>query len=351
MDTLSNPLSPIVPPLLAWYRQNARDLPWRADTDPYHVWLSEIMLQQTRSEAVLRYYSRFLEAAPDIGALAALDDDRLHKLWEGLGYYSRARNLKKAAGILLRDYGGSLPGDIEKLRALPGIGDYTAGAVASIAFGLPCPAVDGNVLRVLARLLGSFDDIADPRTKEKARRLLSEVIPKDAPGDFTQALMELGAVLCLPNGEPRCASCPLAEFCAAKRRGLTLKLPVKRAARQRKVQQKTVLFLLRGGAAALQKRDGPGLLCGMWELPNLDGWLTESEVLDFLRQSGCAPGRIEPLKARKHVFTHVEWHMRGFSVELASPGPYQTWATREQLRTYYALPSAFQGFLTELGFR
>jgi len=342
---MPKPLDAIVAPLLLWYRQNARALPWRADTEPYHVWLSEIMLQQTRVEAVLDYYSRFLEAAPDVAALAALPDDRLYKLWEGLGYYARARNLKKAAQILVEDCGGVLPNDYAKLRTLPGVGTYTAGAIASIAFDLPCPAVDGNVLRVLARLLGSFDDIAQKRTKVQAERLLAEIIPPESPGDFTQALMELGAVICLPNGEPRCESCPLAGLCAAKKQGLTRELPVKKALKAREIQQKTMLVLLRGDTLALWKREAPGLLHGMWELPNLDGWRAEAEIRDFLVESGCAPLRMAALPPRKHLFTHIEWQMRAFLAEVSAPGIFDMWVTRDQLRENYAVPSAFQSFI------
>ena len=233
-------------PLLVWYRENARTLPWRSDPTPYHVWVSEIMLQQTRVAAVLDYYRRFLEAAPDVSTLAALPQDRLMKLWQGLGYYSRARNLQKAAKQVTEDHGGVFPNTYESIRALAGVGDYTAGAISSIAFGLPVPAVDGNVLRVCARITGDSGDIAAPATKKRAAAALADIVPLDAPGDFNQALMELGATVCLPNGAPLCAKCPASDFCRAFQEGRTGELPVKPARKARRVEERTVyLFFYR----------------------------------------------------------------------------------------------------------
>ena len=215
----------ISPALLDWFYKNHRILPFRTDPSPYHVWLSEIMLQQTRVSAALPYYERFLAALPDIPALAACEEEKLHKLWEGLGYYSRVRNLQKAARIVCEQYGGQLPADYDALRALPGIGDYTAGAVASISFGIPVPAVDGNVLRVFSRLYNDPAAVTEPAVKKAFTARVMEHQPPDAPGDYNQALMELGALVCVPNGAPLCEKCPLARLCAARAAGTALELP------------------------------------------------------------------------------------------------------------------------------
>ena len=204
-------------PLIRWYREHARALPWRSDPTPYHVWISEIMLQQTRVAAVLGYYRRFLAELPGVAELAAAEEDRLMKLWQGLGYYSRARNLQKAARQIMEEHGGRFPHTYEGIRALAGVGDYTAGAISSIAFGLPVPAVDGNVLRVVSRIAGYDGDITRPETRRRVGEALGRVMPLEAPGEFNQALMELGATVCLPNGAPLCERCPAAHLCRALR--------------------------------------------------------------------------------------------------------------------------------------
>ena len=223
------PLEQLPIPLLEWYRDNARRLPWREDPTPYHVWVSEIMLQQTRVAAVLGYYKRFLEEAPDVASLAALPEERLMKLWQGLGYYNRARNLQAAARQIMAEYSGVFPSDYDRIRALKGVGDYTAGAICSIAFGQPRAAVDGNVLRVVARLTGDGSDIAAQATKRKVAQALEQVIPLQSPGRFTQAMMDLGAMVCLPNGAPLCERCPAQGFCVARREGRTGQLQIGRA--------------------------------------------------------------------------------------------------------------------------
>ena len=215
--------------LLPWFEVNRRVLPFRQDPTPYHIWISEIMLQQTRMTAAVPYYQRFVAELPDPAALAACDPDRLRKLWQGLGYYSRAANLQKAAKILCEQYGGALPASFDELRALPGIGDYTAGAIASIGFGLPVPAVDGNVLRVFARLYNDDSDVTLPETKRLFTARVVQQLPADRPGDFNQALMELGALVCLPNGAPQCDSCPVASLCLGMAAGRAEQLPVKPA--------------------------------------------------------------------------------------------------------------------------
>ena len=263
-----DPLELLPVPLLEWFRDNARQLPWRDEPTPYHVWLSEIMLQQTRVAAVLDYYRRFLIEAPDVAALAALTENRLMKLWQGLGYYSRARNLQKAAKVIMERYGGQFPADYAAVRALPGVGDYTAGAVCSIAFGQAVPAVDGNVLRVCARLRGDEGDITTSQMKRKVTRDLERVIPVHAAGTFNQALMELGATVCLPNGAPLCTRCPARDFCAALAQGRVDELPVKAPKRPRRMEERTVWLIFRQNRVALRRRPARGLLAGLWEFPH-----------------------------------------------------------------------------------
>ena len=302
--------------ILQWYPGVRRPLPWRQSPTPYHVWISEIMLQQTRIEAVIPYYTRFLGELPDISALATVPDDRLLKLWEGLGYYSRARNLKKAAVVLARQYGGQLPASAEELKSLPGIGDYTAGAIASIAFGLPEPAVDGNVLRVIMRLTACPDDIAEQKTKRSVTEQLRDCYPSGyEAGLLTEGLMELGETVCLPNGAPRCDACPLMTLCKAHRDGSELSFPVKGAKKPRRVEDKTVLLLRRGNRFAIRKRPGTGLLAGLWEFPMLDGTLSPEEILHALSGPGLAVLDVAPCGKSKHIFTHIEWRMKGFLLD------------------------------------
>ena len=343
MDELHN--LPI--PLLVWYRENARTLPWRSDPTPYHVWISEIMLQQTRVAAVLEYYRRFLEAAPTAARLAALPQDQLMKLWQGLGYYSRARNLQKAAEQILSRHGGVFPNTYEDIRALAGVGDYTAGAISSIAFHLPVPAVDGNVLRVTARITGDSSDISTPAMKKKVTQALTEVIPLDAPGDFNQALMELGATVCLPNGAPLCEKCPAAGFCRAFQEGRAGELPVKAAKKARRVEERAVYLLFWGDCVALRRRPERGLLAGLWEYPNElsdeSGWLERWGLSAALETAGRG----------KHIFSHIEWRMTALAGELESPELPEgwVWADRRALRDTYAVPNAFQSFAQRVAAR
>ncbi len=336
----------IVSPLLNWYGQNARDLPWRYNRNPYRVWISEIMLQQTRVEAVKGYFSRFLKAAPDIPSLAVLPQEKLLKLWEGLGYYSRVRNLQKAAKQAMEQYGGKLPATYEQLLALPGIGSYTAGAVASIAFGQPVPAVDGNVLRVWMRLTADDLDISDPAVKKRTERVLLPIMPGTRSGDFNQALMELGALVCIPHAAPHCLLCPVADFCAAHRMGKELQFPVKKPKPPRRVEQKTILLLEMDGRLAIRRRPSKGLLASMWELPGFEGVLSQADAVAATRSLGLEPIRLQPLAPSKHIFTHVEWHMTGWRVQLApSENNQLVWADAENLVKRYPMPSAFRPFL------
>ncbi len=336
-------LSALPIPLMRWFAENARDLPWRREPTPYHVWISEIMLQQTRVQTVLDYYDRFLRLCPDIPDLAALEEERLMKVWQGLGYYSRARNMQLAARQIMKEYEGELPADYEKLKALPGIGPYTAGAVASIAYGLPCPAVDGNALRVVARLTGDRTDISTPAMKKKVTDALQAVMPVKAPGQFNQALMELGAVVCLP-GTPRCQMCPASHLCLALRRGETEKIPVKAPRKPRKIEKLDVFLIFRLGRVALRRRPGKGLLAGLWEFPNA------------MSPAVCpVAGRPGARMSGKHIFTHVEWDMTGrvFYAEKDELPADWIWADQEELEQKYALPSAFDCFrpLVEDGIR
>ncbi len=306
----------IASPLLAWYDAGRRILPWREEPTPYHVWLSEIMLQQTRVEAVKPYYDRFLQHLPDIASLAAVGEEQLLKLWEGLGYYNRARNLKRSAVQIMEEYGGEMPGEYEQLLGLVGIGSYTAGAIASIAFHKAVPAVDGNVLRIISRLRMDGRDISDARVKKSIEVELQAVIPKDRPGDFNQALMELGAMVCIPNGTPKCGECPWKELCQARIENCIAEYPKKAPKKPRKIEHKTVLVLLDEHCVALRKRGEKGLLAGMYEFPMLEGHKSEEEVIAYLKQSGLSPLRIQKLDPAKHIFTHKEWHMIGYQVRV-----------------------------------
>ena len=333
-------------PLLGWYDAGHRDLPWRADPTPYRVWVSEIMLQQTRVEAVRGYFARWMAALPNVRALAEAPEDVYLKLWEGLGYYSRVRNLHRAAVEVCERHGGRLPADYEALLALPGVGEYTAGAIASIAFGIPVPAVDGNVLRVFARLTDDRTPITDPKYKKSVRKQLAAILPDGRPGDLNQALMELGATVCVPNGAPKCDSCPLAHLCAARRLGTTGLVPVRAPKKTRRIEKRTVLLVRRGDLVGLAKRPENGLLGGLWELPSLEGHLPPAQIRQALAQRGWHVQKMLSLRPAKHIFTHVEWHMYGYYIELSGTPGELTFVTPSALRADYALPSAFRAFLS-----
>ena len=343
----------IAPALLEWFYKNQRILPFRTDPSPYHVWLSEIMLQQTRVSAALPYYERFLAALPDIPALAACEEEKLHKLWEGLGYYSRVRNLQKAARIVCEQYGGQLPADYDALRALPGIGDYTAGAIASISFGLAVPAVDGNGLRVFSRLYNDPGVITEPAVKRAFTARVMEHQPPEKAGDYNQALMELGALVCVPNGAPLCEQCPLASLCEARRTGTALELPHKAAPKARRIEPVTVVLAEDAEERfLLQQRPQKGLLAGLWQLLLWEGEaLSAEEVCGRLEALGLACEGIEPLPAAKHIFSHIEWRMSGYSVCVgrAEAPAGCVWASREQLQNEYTLPGAFKAYKKKLG--
>ena len=347
--TTENVLAALPGPLLAWYRANARDLPWRKTNDPYRIWVSEIMLQQTRVAAVLGYYARFLTAFPSVEALANAPEERLMKLWEGLGYYSRARNLQKAAKIVAER--GGFPDTYEGLLELPGIGEYTAGAIASAAFGRREAAVDGNVLRVVTRLTDCHDDIADPGTKKAVRERVRSVMPEEAADIriFNQAAMELGATVCVPNGPPKCELCPARDFCRGRIRGTAESLPVKRAKKARKIEEKTVFLLLREDKVALRRRPDSGLLAGLWEFPNVEGILDEETAPGQVTAWGLTAVEWKNKLTAKHIFTHVEWHMTGYTLEVAGDGPAEfEWVDGSGLEAR-AVPSAFARYYAEAG--
>ena len=343
----------ISPALLNWFYENQRVLPFRTDPSPYHVWLSEIMLQQTRVSAALPYYERFLAALPDIPALAACEEEKLNKLWEGLGYYSRVRNLQKAAKIVCEQYGGELPADYDAIRALPGIGDYTAGAICSISFGIPVPAVDGNVLRVFSRLYNDPGVITDPAVKKAFTARVMEHQPPAAPGDYNQALMELGALVCVPNGAPLCEQCPLARLCQARAAGTALSLPQKAAPKARKLEDLTVALVESPAGFLIQQRPEKGLLAGLWQPLLWEGAAMTAEQLPAALTALGIHGITEckPIPKAKHIFSHIEWRMTGYTVTVeAQPAPDGwIWATREQLQTEYTLPGAFKAYKKRLG--
>ncbi len=345
--------------LLAWYRVSRRILPWREDPSPYHVWISEIMLQQTRVEAVKGYYERFLGALPDIESLAGCPEDRLLKLWEGLGYYNRVRNLQKAAVVLLEEYGGEMPSTRDELCKLPGIGSYTSAAIASICFGEPVPAVDGNLLRVWTRVQADPACISEESVKRRIEGELSRVIPKDAPGIFNQAMMDLGATICLPTGTPGCAACPWQKDCKAHALGRENEFPVKAAQRARIVEEKTILVIRDGDRVALHKRPAKGLLAGLYEFPSLEGFQSSRQVQHYLDTQGLKVLRILPLEDARHIFTHKEWHMKGFLVQvdelerhpISGEGAQWIYARPEETQAGYPIPSAFEAYAAALEIR
>ena len=322
----------MVEELLRYFSENARDFEWRHNPTPYRVWISEIMLQQTRVEAVKSYYERFMKELPTVEALAAVSEEKLFKLWEGLGYYSRARNLQKAAKMIVE--AGKFPDTLEEIAKLPGIGPYTAGAIASIAFGLPTPAVDGNVLRVLSRIRGR-----NYNAKEAAAEL-KELYPPGRSSDFTQSLMELGACVCLPNGKPLCEICPVAHECVALRDDRIDELPEKTEKKPRKIEEKNILVLEYNGTFALLKRPAKGLLAKLWSFPEFsDDFRME------LEQAGYSVEHIGRKSSAKHIFTHIEWKMKIYPVKLSAIPEENgfVWGTRDELVKDYAIPAAYQG--------
>lgn len=360
----------LIEPLCGWYQEHKRDLPWRRQKDAYHVWVSEIMLQQTRVEAVIPYYERFMASLPDIRSLAECPEDVLLKLWEGLGYYSRVRNMQKAAVIIAEsapsaDVILTLPARRDELLRLPGIGEYTAGAIASIACGQPVPAVDGNVLRVFSRLYADGRDIRKQVVKKEYTRQLEDAMQAFftdmpagpfTPGDFNQALMDLGAMICLPNTQPHCGKCPLAVYCKAHEAQEETRYPFRAEKKARRVEDRTVLLVRDGKHTALRRRPAKGLLAGMYEFPNLEGTADTEQALKAVEEAGFIPLQILPLRAAKHIFTHVEWHMTAYEIRIAEPEEGQspgTWilADTDRIEKEYPIPSAFSSYAGYLQIR
>jgi len=357
-------LSLLTGPLLEWYEKNKRELPWRQVATPYRVWVSEIMLQQTRVEAVKPFFERFTNQLPDIRSLAECPEDELLKLWEGLGYYNRVRNMQKAAIQVMEEYDGNLPADYDALLTLKGIGSYTAGAIASIAYQIPVPAVDGNVLRILTRVAGDDTDIMKVSFRKQIEGQLTAYMQSRAfeakqSGTFNQALMELGATVCVPNGAPNCEVCPWQEVCQAKKNDRIFELPVKSKAKERRVEKRTVLVIRDGDRVAIQKRPKKGLLAGLYELPNVEGHLSQEEVLLQVKKLALSPIRIQKLPEAKHIFSHVEWQMQGYAVLIEEPEEnsrhkqereliYVEAATSEQ---QYAIPAAFAAYARYMGIK
>ncbi len=343
-------LKETVEPVTAWYLENKRDLPWRNTSDAYRIWVSEIMLQQTRVEAVKRYYERFLRELPTVKELADVPEDRLMKLWEGLGYYNRVRNMQKAARQVMEEYGGEFPHTYDTIKSLTGIGNYTAGAISSFAFGIPKPAVDGNVLRVLSRVLASEENIMKADVRAKMERAVEEVIPKEAASDFNQGLIELGALICVPNGEPKCKVCPLAALCLAREKGIQDQLPVRTKAKARRIEKKTVFIFRDTEKVAIRKRPSKGLLAGLYELPNVEGHLSQREAVAYGKSIGLIPIRVQKLGEAKHVFSHIEWHMTGYEMlvdELErNCSAEMIFAENKELETVYSIPSAFEFYMS-----
>ncbi len=339
-------------PLVNWYQKQKRDLPWRVDVSAYKVWVSEIMLQQTRVEAVKPYYVRFLNAFPTIGDLANAEEDLLLKMWEGLGYYNRVRNMQKAAQQVMIDYHGEFPHTYEEIRSLTGIGNYTAGAIASFAFGIPKPAVDGNVLRVISRLTANDEDIMKAAVRERVEHELEELIPGDAASDFNQGLIELGAIVCVPNGAPKCEECPVSHLCKAHQNGTELDYPVKSKAKERRIEKKTVFVFQDGEHIAICKRPAKGLLASLYELPNAEGHLSEEEAVAYSKQIGLAPLRIQPLGEGKHIFSHVEWHMIGYRVRVdeleQTNSKGMIFVHPEEIQKSFPIPAAFETYTSQI---
>ncbi len=348
------PFGQIVEPLLEWFQGNARALPWREEPTPYRVWVSEIMLQQTRVEAVKPYFERFTNALPDVQSLAGCEEEKLLKLWEGLGYYNRVRNMQAAAKEVVEHYGGALPADYKELLKLKGIGHYTAGAIASIAYGIPVPAVDGNVLRIITRVCADNSDIMKQSVRTKVEQTLQGIMPGNYASAFNQALMELGATVCLPNGTPKCHNCPWQGFCEARNKGLWAELPVKSKAKPRKIEEKTVFVIRDGEKVVLRKRPQKGLLAGMYEFPNASGHLTEEEALLWAKGQNLSPIRIQKLEPAKHIFSHVEWHMAGYVIrvdELSEEKGDMLFVEAAESEERYPIPAAFSAYTKYMNIR
>ena len=315
--------------LLHFYDTSKRILPWRDNKIPYYIWVSEIMLQQTRVETVIPYFNRFIKALPTISDLANVDEDSLLKLWEGLGYYNRARNLKKAAIKILEEFKGIMPESKEELESLPGIGPYTSGALLSIAYDKQVAAVDGNVLRVFSRFYQIEENIKNPKTKAIIKVLVEDSLPPFRNGDYNQAIMEVGATICIPNGRPLCETCPLKEECVAYKNNMQMEIPVKSKMKARRIEKKTIYIYKYKNLFAIRKRPDTGLLASMYEFINVDGHIKEP---------------LRKLANSKHIFSHIEWHMIAYIKEVDIKNKDYIWVSKEEIEFKYSIPNAFKTY-------
>lgn len=325
--------------ILSWYDQGHRDLPWRRTQDPYRIWISEIMLQQTRAETVVSYYERFLARYPTVQDLASAPEEELLKAWEGLGYYSRARSLQKAAKEIVARYGGQLPADLEKLRALPGIGDYTAGAIASIAFGIPAAAVDGNVERVLCRWDAIKDEVGTPTVRRQIAARAQALVPPDRPGAFANAMMEMGATMCTPKN-PKCLLCPVREGCMGFAQGIAQELPRKAKKKAQRVENRAVLLVFCDNRVLIVKRQEK-LLGGLFVFPDVLEESDPARLCQALEALGIRAAYDEKLGHARHVFTHLIWEMDVHAVvaDEMTQVPGGQWVSRQELAAL-PLPTA-----------
>lgn len=337
----------IVEPLLNWYQINERPLPWRVDKNPYHIWVSEIMLQQTRIEAVKEYYYRFMKRLPTIKDLAKIKEDELLKLWQGLGYYNRARNLQKAAKMIVEKYSGKFPDNYKDLKALPGIGEYTAGAIASICYNEKVTAIDGNVLRVMMRLQNCHDKIDEKETKIKVEKQLKSILPNQS-GKFNQALMELGETICTPTSTPKCQECPLNPLCKSKEKNTYMELPKKNPKQPKTVENYTIFIYIYDNQVAIEKRNNTGLLKNMWEFPNENEKYTQETCQNYLKSKKFETTYITPSIEYKHIFTHKIWYINTYIIYVKNKYPQFKWVTISEIEEKYALPTAFYPCFVEI---
>jgi A/G-specific adenine glycosylase len=333
--------------LLEWYDKNARKLPWRVGVLPYRVWVSEIMLQQTRVEPVVAYYERFLTEVPNLKSLAELSEERLFKLWEGLGYYHRALNMQKAARIVMQSFQGELPQSIEALKSLPGIGDYTAGAIASIAFGIRARAVDGNVIRVMARVGAITGNVSERLVKKEIEDVVDKLLPHERVGDFNQALMEIGATVCIPNGAPKCQVCPLNSLCKGFLEGIAGSLPIQSKKKPRTQSDMSVFLIRFENQIAIRKRVASGLLPNLWEFLSYEGFLSNEQIKEVFRQWNMEVEEILPAPSSQHVFTHLVWNMQGHVVWVKNKEESLewVWSSKEEILKKYSIPSAYRAYV------
>ncbi|MCI8575337.1 MAG: A/G-specific adenine glycosylase [Bacilli bacterium] len=345
---MNNNLNEIVDPLLNWFQKEKRDLPWRHTNDSYKIWISEIMLQQTRVETVITYYKRFTKALPNLKSLSEVEEDQLLKLWEGLGYYSRAKNLKKCAKIIIMNNKTELPRDYDSLLKLPGIGPYAAGSIGSIAYGLKTPAIDGNVLRVMTRLHEDDRDILNIKVRQDYYKKIQQIMPEDTR-NFTESLMELGALICLPKGSPLCERCPVSFFCQSYHHQTMLNYPIKKKEIKRRIEEKTIIILQYQDYYAIQKRKANGLLASMYEFCNISYKLNEEELKKWLKKQKIIFQKVKDLGTTKHIFSHLEWQMNGFWVECRmKPEIDFFWVKKEELKTKYSIPNAYIKYLNKV---